>query len=150
MTILLPLPHPTAGPSRPPSYPPSSTSFAEVPDDVHAELCGLVKQVKSARRIVVVCGESESARSGAARAARCGAVCRNRESVVDRRSGAGISTAADIPDFRSAAGLFGSGSGSAPARVEGKGKGRAKAPETRDLFHVKCLAVSIMTRGKHS
>jgi hypothetical protein len=72
MTILLPLPlSPTAGPSRPPSYPPSTTSFAEVPDDVHAELCGLVKQVKSAKRIVVVCGES----------ARCN-VHRN-ESLID-------------------------------------------------------------------
>ncbi|WVR07409.1 hypothetical protein IAU60_004450 [Kwoniella sp. DSM 27419] len=42
-------------------------------------------------------------------------------------SGAGVSTAASIPDFRSAKGLFGAG----------KGKGRANG--VKDLFHVRCL-----------
>ena len=47
--------------------------------------------------------------------------------------GAGISTAASIPDFRSAEGLFSS---------RGQVKGKAKA---HDLFHVKCLSVRCST-----
>lgn len=42
--------------------------------------------------------------------------------------GAGVSTAAAIPDFRSASGLF-----------SGKSKG---GHSVKDLFHVRCLAVS--------
>lgn len=49
-------------------------------------------------------------------------------------SGAGVSTAAAIPDFRGAAGLFSSN----PSR---KGKEPMK-----DLFHIKALAVSFALR----
>lgn len=46
--------------------------------------------------------------------------------------GAGVSTAAAIPDFRSASGLF-----------SGKTKG---GHSIKDLFHVRCLAVSPIHR----
>ncbi|WVQ99874.1 hypothetical protein IAU59_007017 [Kwoniella sp. CBS 9459] len=61
-------------------------------------------------------------------------------------SGAGVSTAANIPDFRSAKGLFKEGAGDDGAaaattmRRKDKGKGRARSePDIKDLFHVKCL-----------
>jgi hypothetical protein len=117
MTVLLPI-APEAGPSR------SPVSFAAEPEDVHAELCVLVKQIRSAKRIVAVCGE-------------CSHLELRYRAQLMPHLGAGISTAADIPDFRSAEGLFGASGGSA------KGKGRAHAPDVRDLFHVKCLSVSL-------
>lgn len=80
----------------PPSSPPSSSTSR--PDFA---LQDVVTTIRSARRIVVICG-------------------------------AGVSTAASIPDFRSADGLFGG---------ERKGKGKAGV---KDLFHVKCLTVRLL------
>ncbi|WVF72667.1 hypothetical protein IAT40_007485 [Kwoniella sp. CBS 6097] len=77
-------------------------------------------------------------------------VIRNAKNLVII-SGAGVSTAANIPDFRSAKGIFNDGfdglddDGEATdvmvrGNGKGKGKGRARSgPDIKDLFHVKCL-----------
>ncbi|OCF76067.1 hypothetical protein I204_03364 [Kwoniella mangroviensis CBS 8886] len=68
-------------------------------DNTHEDLEDVLNSLKGSKRIVVV------------------------------TVGAGISTAADIPDFRSSTGLFNDN--------VSKGKGKGKA---RDLFHVHCLS----------
>lgn len=95
----------------------SPKAFALRAEDGHEAMCRLVRQIKSARRIVVVSGRSTP---GCWRTAWL--TC----------TGAGVSTAASIPDFRSAAGLF---------KDKSKGKGRARGENMRDLFSVGCLSV---------
>lgn len=77
---------------------PSPSRFAEPADGDGPDLATVVRRIRGAKRIVVVCG-------------------------------AGVSTAARIPDFRSAHGLF--------AGSRGHG--------VKDLFHVKSLSVSVQS-----
>lgn len=66
-----------------------------------------------------------------------------------------MSTAADIPDFRSASGLYGSfdlgGGGGGGGRATGNGAGtpKKKEPSVRDLFDIKALTVSPTCYSKY-
>lgn len=91
-----------AGPSK----------FASPAVDPASTLDEVVRAIRGSKRMVVICGEHTYARE-----------------VLVLTLGAGVSTAAAIPDFRGAAGLFSSN----PSR---KGKEPMK-----DLFHIKALAV---------
>lgn len=117
MTIHVHLSTTAAGPSST-----VASSFATPAIDAEDTLRQVVTRLRTAKRIVVVSGESYP-------------FDLFLNSIVLTYAcavGAGVSTAAAIPDFRSASGLF-----------SGKTKG---GHSVKDLFHVRCLAVSPIHR----